>query len=623
MFLVVLSSDGGPVEEREQALYAGQMRRLAGPDVVTVQESAFYAVVAPTMVPHRPLVARRHGLIAIGNVRLDHSGDMRSRGEVVHPDASDLELVLDAYHARGVRCVPDLLGDFAFVICDPQARSLVAARDAFGVRTLFMGRRPGRTMLSSHLELVRGRERLDEEFVADFLLCGDPGPERTIWADAQAVTQGSILKLENGKIATERFWTPYAFQPADGRCERDQIEEFHALFREAVRSRIGPDGGVWAELSGGLDSSSIVVTAVTLTRTGSITGLAGTISIVDELGDGDEACFSDLVVNQYGIRNEVIANPWPWQDDGDPPPYTDEPRTHYPYFSRDRLECETIRAAGGRVLLSGVGADHYLAGNRWFTADSMANGHPARALSQLAAWSVVERTSFWTSLARDAALPFLPRSMQRHCQPKSDRIPPWITPTFGRRVGMAARLRSARTSLSRLGTRFAAQIRDDLQELTRWLPRGAFEDGLELRYPFLYRPLVESGLRLPPPMLVRPLQPKWVLRQGMRGLLPEEIRSRPGKGGIDSRILWALSRERKRIEELLQASVLADLGFIHLGLLRDAIDRARVGDTAYLVKLLAVLSLETWLAVRSGRWNTQTSNRRPDRNDRARVVERR
>lgn len=605
MFLTVLSTHDGPVGERERALYAGRMRALTGTELATLDEGGFYAIVAPAMVPLRPLIGRRHGMVAIGNVRLDNREEVRSWTAKTGHDDSDLELLLEAYHQQGARCIPAILGDFAFVIYDLRTRTLIAGRDAFGVRTLFIGKRVREVVLSSHLEPVHDREDLDEEFVADFLLCGDPGPERTIWADSCAVTQGSVLSVRDGQISRERFWTPFSYSPEEG-PEREQVEHFQQLFREAVRSRTESNSHAWAELSGGLDSSSVVVMAETLATSGEVPeGLAGTVSIVDELGDGNERRYSDLVVNRFGLRNEVIANPWPWQDDGMPPPRTDEPRTHYAYFCRDRLECEIVRRAGSRVLLSGLGADHYLYGNRWFIADSLAHGAPVRALSQLATWAVAERQSFWTALARDVALPFLPRVLQRRYSPNSDRVPPWIEATFARRVRMASRLRSARTIDTRPGNRFATQIRSDLQELTRWLPRGSFEDGMELRYPFLYRPLVEAGLRLPVSMLVRPLAPKWVLRQAMRRLLPEEIRNRQGKGGIDSRIVWALSRERDRIDELLHASVLAQAGVIRLGLLRDAIDRARLGDTVYVVKLLAVLSLEAWLFVRSGRWNVR------------------
>jgi asparagine synthase (glutamine-hydrolysing) len=145
-------------------------------------------------------------------------------------------------------------------------------------------------------------------------------------------------------------------------------------------------------------------------------------------------------------------------------------------------------------------------------------------------------------------------------------------------------------------------VANELQELTRWLQRGPFEDRLEMRYPFLYRPLVELGLGLPIDLRARPLAPKWLLRQALRGILPEIVRLRSGKGAIDARILWALSQHRVRLREIVRASRLGKLGFIRPDRLELALEEASEGRAPNLVMLLAVLSLETWFFVRSGRW---------------------
>ena len=123
-----------------------------------------------------------------------------------------------------------------------------------------------------------------------------------------------------------------------------------------------------------------------------------------------------------------------------------------------------------------------------------------------------------------------------------------------------------------------------------------------MRYPFLYRPLVEFALRLPVRARIRPEGRKWVLREAMRDVLPERIRSRAGKGGMDARILWSLERERGRLEAMLRRPLLADLGCVEPAQLRGAVEAARKGIVTNLVALMFALSLETWLSVRAGRW---------------------
>ena len=78
-------------------------------------------------------------------------------------------------------------------------------------------------------------------------------------------------------------------------------------------------------------------------------------------------------------------------------------------------------------------------------------------------------------------------------------------------------------------------------------------------------------------MRVQPFARKRVLREAMRGVLPEQVRTRQSKGGIDARILWSLQRENGFLRSLLQDPILADLGVLNASALRTAVDEARRG----------------------------------------------
>jgi hypothetical protein len=85
----------------------------------------------------------------------------------------------------------------------------------------------------------------------------------------------------------------------------------------------------------------------------------------------------------------------------------------------------------------------------------------------------------------------------------------------------------------------------------------------------------------------------------MAGLLPEKVRTRAGKGGIDSRVAWALEHERPALERAISQSRLAEMGIVDRGRLREAFDRAREGELDSVAKLLPTLALETWMAAQS------------------------
>ena len=111
MFCCVLNLDGERVSPEVRERYAGRVRALAEGDAVEeVDAGAFVAWVVPARVPLRPLWARRGGKVAVGNVRLDHPEEVRRWGKASDPEASSLELVLDALHVRGNRCLGEMLG---------------------------------------------------------------------------------------------------------------------------------------------------------------------------------------------------------------------------------------------------------------------------------------------------------------------------------------------------------------------------------------------------------------------------------------------------------------------------------------------------------------------------------
>ncbi|HKI82186.1 MAG TPA: asparagine synthase-related protein, partial [Pseudodesulfovibrio sp.] len=120
--------------------------------------------------------------------------------------------------------------------------------------------------------------------------------------------------------------------------------------------------------------------------------------------------------------------------------------------------------------------------------------------------------------------------------------------------------------------------------------------------PFLHRPLVELALQLPVSLRMRPGAKKWILRESLRDVLPEAIRTRPGKGGIGGRVAWSFHHERRLLRGLILDSHLADLGCVDRQALASAFDHAASGQTSSVVHLMFTLALETWLAVRSGWW---------------------
>jgi asparagine synthase (glutamine-hydrolysing) len=130
-----------------------------------------------------------------------------------------------------------------------------------------------------------------------------------------------------------------------------------------------------------------------------------------------------------------------------------------------------------------------------------------------------------------------------------------------------------------------------------------YTPGLALRHPFLHRPVVEFCLQLPLHLRTDVFWPKPVLRGAMKGILPEALRMRSSGSVLAPRIQWSFRHEARQLLSILRNGVLAGLGYIEPRKIENALtsfDVFRTGTASY---LYALLSLETWLSVKSGRWS--------------------
>lgn len=592
MYVCAYRPAGEPLTRAELFGAIARMRAGTSADLDYLLAGPFAAVVAQS--PLRPRMARRGTMVAVGDVRLDNRAELMSLLRTsLEPGASDIEVVLAVIDDQGESAIARIVGDYAFVVWDPRAQKVLAVRDAFGVKPLFVREASDVVLFSSAVAPLQSNERLDAEFVADFLVGAHGQTERTLWSDVRAVPAAHYARQQGTVRSLRRHWDPAQIQPA-ALSDAEAVEQFRSLFEEAVASRIEP-GVTWAQLSGGVDSSSVVVTAASQ---GPGT-LAGTLTIVDSMGDGDERRYSDAVVARWGLRNEQLSDFWPWQYDGSEAPLTDQPSPLYPFYARDRRVHQLVRNEGARVVLSGFGADHYLAPTLDYITDLAAQGKAATAVRELTEWSVTLRQSFWALSRRQLVEPFLPARM-RSGTALFD-VPAWVKPSFAERYRMKQRAQYNDGYLGRPGQRVRTQTLANLNALQGWFERWPWGEDVEMRYPFLHRPLVEAVLALPVSARIKPGLQKWVLRAAVGDRLPDVVRTRRTKGGIDGRILWALEHERTCIDGLLRDSALEAIDAVDVDALRADVDSARRGHTRNNVYLMSALALETWMSVRAGR----------------------
>jgi asparagine synthase (glutamine-hydrolysing) len=598
-FVFVAATDRAPLPPTVVQECARAIGRTREERIVVYQDATACCIVRRGS-DEESVTAQVDEWFAAGHVRLDKGIGL---GRSHRSEVPDLALAVTRAQLDRLDQFRQLVGEYGFCCWHHASRTMLLSRDALGVTPLFYRLQGSVVLVAPRAALIAVGDALDDQYVGDLLVSGYHFGSHSIFPGVRRVEPGTCVVVRDGRTTSTQFWDAHAFTPASRVSVPDAIAEFRELFFKAVRWCIEPRTPTWSQLSGGLDSSSIVSAAQWLAGQNiSTAGIAGTVTYVDTIAGGDERPFADEVIAQYPVRNEQLVDYWLWQDDGETPPFVDDPTPFYPFYARDRQAARLLRKGGARVLLSGLGSDHYLIGNRYFVADLVAHGRVLEAARAVTERAIARRQSFWRLFYGEAIAPLEPRFVRRRELMRRHRMPAWLGP----KVPCVADLWSAHPALRPLaapyGRQYAGVVAEGVCALHTQTDVVLRHEGLQVRYPFMHQPLLEFAMQLPPSLRTRPLQNKWVLREAMSGILPERVRTRDGKGSIGARVRWSFAREHRLLDWLLHEPISADLGYIAPDAARKAFTRALEGRVRHTDALLQALAFETWLRVRSGRW---------------------
>ncbi|MDT7856633.1 lasso peptide isopeptide bond-forming cyclase [Rubrivirga sp. S365] len=371
----VVRFDGAPVAASDAERMAATMRHR-GPDADGAWSDGVAALAhralhtTPESLHERlPLV--RGPLALVADARVDDRDALASRlRRSLHelglpaPGAplTDADLLLAAYAEWGEDCPDHVLGDFSFAVWDGRRRRLFCAKDPFGTRPLYYAHRPGEWIAFASAtrplgEFVSGER--DEVFLADRLL-GYPGdPARTPLRGVQSLLGGHALSADHRGV---RIWQHFTVRSdpgvGAGWSDEDYAAGFRERFEESVRARSRSAFPVGADLSGGLDSSSVTVVARDILREEGRGPLHTFSTVHDDIPELDEREYIQAVVDQGGVVSHVsqAAPLSPMAALDEIVPLVDDDLMLGAHFTM-WANLKAGRAAGVRTVLSGYDGD--------------------------------------------------------------------------------------------------------------------------------------------------------------------------------------------------------------------------------------------------------------------------
>lgn len=470
----------------------------------------------------------------VADVRLDARRELvealRSSGGEANLSDSDPKLLLHAYEAWGESCLDHLLGDFVFAIWGAPRSELFCACDHFGIKPFYFAEVDHSFIFSNTLDCLRLHpavsDRLNDAAIADFLLFGmNYDPASTSFADIRRLPRAHLLRWSASGLQVREYWRP----PTDGAIHyqrrQDYIEHFNELLTKAVDDRLRTDK-VGILLSGGLDSSSIAVVAQELAREKyPALQLRAFTSIYERLiPDRDEPA-----ARMVATALRIPLHRWP-VDAGGIFEGWENPQLHWPEPVDDPFACRSLDevkaiARHVRVLFSGEGSDNLMKFEMArHLRELWREARAGRALLDLS-------EHVWQRFRAPDGLRGPLRRIQRLFSPRDPRppFPHWIQPELVARLNLKARWNDPLGDLPwrahpRRPTGYGSLFLPQWDYMFRQEEAQATHEPVEMRYPFLDLRLVNYLLAIPSmPWLFR----KYLLREAMRGRLPEAIRTRP------------------------------------------------------------------------------------------------
>ncbi len=418
--------------------------------------------------------------------------------------------------------------------------------------------------------------------------------------------------VQDGRAKHQRYWSFGAWRDVRYRREEEYEEHFRTVFRQAVRRRLRADGPILCELSGGVDSSSIVCVADDILARKEV-GVPSldTLSMYDATESAaDERYYIAMIEERRGRKGHHFdingyGNTASWD------------HKEFSSVPGPPQQMEGIRAAifqllvnrGYRVVLSGIGGDEFLGGvpNPYpQLADLIFFPRPYSLFKQLTAWSLSKRRPitelFWNALK-------LCNPLSRGRSTDAHLHAPWLEASFVRKYFPADRSAAITASSPpwqptkhECWQTFAAMT----CQFAFFRPNGLqFE---ERRYPYLDQDLLQFLAAIPADQLLRPGQRRSLMRRALAGLVPTEILWRKTKGSASRTFIANLNDHWTRLEAIFAYPLVCRFGYVDQERWMAGLRDTKFGNVRNLMHIAKTLHLEFWLRMLTQQGIISSSN---------------
>lgn len=520
------------------------------------------AIIDLSKAGHQPMTNEDGSLWIVQNGEiynyLELRKELEKRGHIFKSQ-TDTEVIIHSYEEWGSDCLHKFNGMWAFALWDERKKILFISRDRLGIKPFHYYFDSSVFIFASEIKPILSlgiKTEPNEELIYDFLKHGMlDHTEETFFKNINKLPAAHFGKInQNGELNFKRYWdfaVSNEIRAKNKKEEEKNIQEFLEIFTDTVRLRLRSDVPVGTCLSGGLDSSSVAMVMNKLLKEGGVQEIdkyQNTFSSCFEDKKFDEREYIEEIIQKTGVKKNLIfpqaeefiteLDKFLW--------HQEEPVRGTSMYAQYKV-FEKAKKEGVKVLLDGQGGDELLGGYRKFyifylrylleknyyskclkEAFSLFSSPPIlktlNLLSGLRYFKIGEKIQNIEKLLKNNLKnQFLDKKLNFGYNPK-------------------------------LGERFKEDLTIwSLPVLLRYEDKNSSAHSVEARLPFLDYRLVEKIASLPLDQKMRRGWTKYILREAMKGLLPEKVRKRKAKiGFVTPEQVWFRTILQEEVKAVFQ-----------------------------------------------------------------------
>ena len=554
---------------------------------------------------HQPMIDGAVSIVFNGEIynHIELRRELQSLGQTFE-SSGDTEVILRAYKVWGIDCFSRFNGMWAIAIFDQTNKKLVLSRDRLGKKPLYYFIDSEKIVFGSEIKSLLLYPDIPKKPNFKKIYRYISTSYRYIDTDNTSYFEGihlvqrgsNMVVSEDLSVSKHEYWNlKENMISLNNKSEKVLIDDFRDLFIDSVKIRLRSDVPVGCMLSGGLDSTSVMCVAHKILKTPimAFSGITG-----EDKGIYDESEYIDEMVRDTGAVHKYIM-PEPsdlFSTISEMLFYHDEPICTISWYALF-LIAKQIKIDNVPVVLNGHGGDELL-GGYWYHYqynfyDLLRDGDLEKLDYEQKAWLFNHDRKVMEICSSISSIESMDSGQKAEYLQYSDYSDVFSSDFRSMYTNSISLDSSFKTSLSK--RLHKELLHETVPASLKAEDRNTMASSIESRSPMLDYRLAEFCFSLPNNYKIRDGMGKWILREAMRGILPEKIRSRKDKAGfIVPADRWFRTTNKEQIRELINSENIKSLGIFDIARLNDIFDEHINGFKNHQMFLWQFINFALW-----------------------------